>query len=333
MLRNARAFHTFFLGVSQVPEPRKVWCPKLSVWHSSWLCTAFFYSTAFNSSLELIDRIWFSSGKLTLKQHMGTTPMAEILNGMNRTTSQPILARASHCSNIALTSELLAVCNEPPSPVFLWCTGSCFLYWTLAWKLKRAGWIVLSLKIKKTVACLKSPQRQLIVKKWCSRWDSNPYAKSTAVWRQRVYQFHHKSIEWCSRRDSNSYAIKHQLLRLTCLPLSSQEQNFGGVDWIWTSDDGVADRFLSLLGYNSRKFQSKYKATSLIPTKEQYVIFLCYWLLCFGFWLARMFGVEPKIKGLIPFAFSVWLHPDMALSARFELAVQTNGRQVSNLLV
>ena len=50
---------------------------------------------------------------------MGTTPMAEILNGMNRTTSQPILARASHCSNIALTSELLAVCNEPPSPVFM----------------------------------------------------------------------------------------------------------------------------------------------------------------------------------------------------------------------
>lgn len=28
---------------------------------------------------------------------------------------------------------------------------------------------------------------------------------------------------WCSRRDSNSYAIKHQLLRLTCLPLPSQE--------------------------------------------------------------------------------------------------------------
>lgn len=26
-----------------------------------------------------IDRIWFSSGKLTLKQHMDTTPMAEIL--------------------------------------------------------------------------------------------------------------------------------------------------------------------------------------------------------------------------------------------------------------
>ena len=50
---------------------------------------------------------------------MGTTPMAEILNGMNRTTSQPILARASHCSNIALTSGLLAVCNGPPSPVFL----------------------------------------------------------------------------------------------------------------------------------------------------------------------------------------------------------------------
>ena len=45
--------------------------------------------------------------------------MAEILNGMNRTTLQPILARASHCSNIALTSELLAVCNEPPSPVFI----------------------------------------------------------------------------------------------------------------------------------------------------------------------------------------------------------------------
>ena len=50
---------------------------------------------------------------------MGTTPMAEILNGMNRTTSQSILARASHCSNIALTSELLAVCNEPPSLVFI----------------------------------------------------------------------------------------------------------------------------------------------------------------------------------------------------------------------
>lgn len=50
---------------------------------------------------------------------MGTTPMAEILNRMNRTTSQPILARASHCSNITLTSELLAVCNEPPSPVFI----------------------------------------------------------------------------------------------------------------------------------------------------------------------------------------------------------------------
>ena len=31
MLRNARAFHTFFLGVSQVPESRKVWCHKLSV--------------------------------------------------------------------------------------------------------------------------------------------------------------------------------------------------------------------------------------------------------------------------------------------------------------
>ena len=28
MFRNARAFHTFFLGVSQVPEPRKVWCHK-----------------------------------------------------------------------------------------------------------------------------------------------------------------------------------------------------------------------------------------------------------------------------------------------------------------
>ena len=50
MLRNARAFHTFFLGVSQVPEPRKVWCHKLSVSHSSWLCTAFFYSTALNDS-------------------------------------------------------------------------------------------------------------------------------------------------------------------------------------------------------------------------------------------------------------------------------------------
>ena len=46
MFRNACAFHTFFLGVSQVPEPRKVWCPKLSVGHSSWLCTAFFYSIA-----------------------------------------------------------------------------------------------------------------------------------------------------------------------------------------------------------------------------------------------------------------------------------------------
>ena len=44
--------------------------------------------------------------------------MAEILNRMNRTTSKPILARASHCSNIALTSELLAVRNEPPSPCF-----------------------------------------------------------------------------------------------------------------------------------------------------------------------------------------------------------------------
>ena len=53
-LRNACAFHTFFLGVSQVPEPRKVWCHKWSVGHSSWLCAAFFYSTAFNSSLELI---------------------------------------------------------------------------------------------------------------------------------------------------------------------------------------------------------------------------------------------------------------------------------------
>ena len=50
MLRNARAFHTFFLGVSQVPEPRKVWCHKWSIWHSSWLCTAFFYSTALNGS-------------------------------------------------------------------------------------------------------------------------------------------------------------------------------------------------------------------------------------------------------------------------------------------
>ena len=50
MLRNACAFHTFFLGVSQVPEPRKVWCHKLSVSHSSWLCTAFFYSTALNDS-------------------------------------------------------------------------------------------------------------------------------------------------------------------------------------------------------------------------------------------------------------------------------------------
>ena len=120
---------------------------------------------------------------------MGTTPKAEILNGMNRTTSQPILARASHCSNIALTSELLAVCNEPPSPVFLWCTGSCFLYWTLAWKLKRAGWIVLSLKIKKTVACLKSPQRQLIVKKWWSQLELNQrhkkfqsFALPTELW-------------------------------------------------------------------------------------------------------------------------------------------------------
>ena len=28
MFRNACAFHTFFLGVSQVPEPRKVWCHK-----------------------------------------------------------------------------------------------------------------------------------------------------------------------------------------------------------------------------------------------------------------------------------------------------------------
>ena len=28
MFRNARAFHTFFLGTSQVPEPRKVWCHK-----------------------------------------------------------------------------------------------------------------------------------------------------------------------------------------------------------------------------------------------------------------------------------------------------------------
>ena len=51
---------------------------------------------------------------------------------------------------------------------------------------------------------------------------------------------------WCSRRDLNSYAIKHQFLRLTCLPLPSQEQkNIGEVDWIWTSDDGVADRFLN----------------------------------------------------------------------------------------
>lgn len=63
-------------------------------------------------------------------------------------------------------------------PCFLWCTGSCFLYWTLAWKLKRAGWIVLSLKIKKTVACLKSPQRQLIVKKWWSQLELNQRYKN-----------------------------------------------------------------------------------------------------------------------------------------------------------
>ena len=74
-------------------------------------------------------------------------------------------------------------------PVFLWCTGSCFLYWTLAWKLKRAGWIVLSLKIKKTVACLKSPQRQLIVKKWWSQLKLNQrhkkfqsFALPTELW-------------------------------------------------------------------------------------------------------------------------------------------------------
>ena len=58
MFRNACAFHTFFLGVSQVPEPRKVWCHKLSVGHSSWLCTAFFYSTVFNGS----NRTTFNSG-------------------------------------------------------------------------------------------------------------------------------------------------------------------------------------------------------------------------------------------------------------------------------
>ena len=74
-------------------------------------------------------------------------------------------------------------------PCFLWCTGSCFLYWTLAWKLKRAGWIVLSLKIKKTVACLKSPQRQLIVKKCWSQLELNQrhkkfqsFALPTELW-------------------------------------------------------------------------------------------------------------------------------------------------------
>lgn len=84
---------------------------------------------------------------------MGTTPMAEILNGMNRTTSQPILARASHCSNIALTSELLAVCNEPPSPVFIMYRLMLSVL-DFSLKAQAGSWIVLSLKIKKTVACL-----------------------------------------------------------------------------------------------------------------------------------------------------------------------------------
>lgn len=86
---------------------------------------------------------------------------------------------------------------------------------------------------------------------------------------------------WCSQRDSNSYAIKHQLLRLTCLPLPSQEQNFGGVDWIWTSDNGVADRFLNRLDTTP-------------PTK----------------WLGRLDSNQSMQKSK-SCALPAWLHPNI----------------------
>ena len=89
MPRNACAFHTFFLGVSQVPEPRKVRCHTWSVGHSSWLCTAFFYSTVFNGSnrttfnsgLEHTDLIFLCSNRT--KFYSGLEHNNEVINDLN----------------------------------------------------------------------------------------------------------------------------------------------------------------------------------------------------------------------------------------------------------
>ena len=187
MFRNARAFHTFFLGISQVPEPRKVWCPKWSVWHSSWLCTAFFYSTVFNS----LNRTTFNSG-LEFQGYCNGPPIPVFERPRLDSNQRPKISMHF----FSLPTELRSHLNGADS-------GS----WT-------------------RIASLGS---------WSSNhWTISAFGaldgirthtpKGTAAWRQRVCLFHHKSIKWCSRRDSNSYAIKHQLLRLTCLPLPSQEQ-------------------------------------------------------------------------------------------------------------